>query len=327
MSDELLAAIAAHLDDDAPRLVYADALTERQDPRGEFIVLQCRAAKLATSDPLRAELLQRAQELLDANRAAWLPIDPSLDWRFERGFPSSLLKVNVRAFREHAAALAQVPTLRTLELHFGTPRPEDLNGLVQIPLLQRLKSLSFNWHAPSSVILELLTSPWIVNLTRLQFSWEMLPGQVWQVLGRAESFARQIPELDLMLADATDEHVMRLDPAPWPKLRWLRLANGQLGTRGCEVLAQPGLFPALTHLALGWNRIGKKGAAMLARSQLIHQLEELDLSHCQIGDEGCLDFAAARPRKLRVLSLQNSRVTEVGLQALRAALPDALIET
>ena len=155
MSAELLAAIAARLDDDAPRLVYADALTERQDPRGEFIVLQCRAAKLAPSEPLRAELLQRARDLLEANRAAWFPIDSNLDWRFVRGFPSALHKANLRAFREHVAALEQVPTLRTLELHFGTPRPEDLSGLVQLPLLQRLKSLSFNWHAPPSVILDL----------------------------------------------------------------------------------------------------------------------------------------------------------------------------
>jgi hypothetical protein len=153
----------------------------------------------------------------------------------------------------------------------------------------------------------------------------MLPLQVWQVLGRAESHARQIPELDLMLSDARDEFVQLLDPAPWPKLKWLRLANGRLGTRGCELLAQSGLFPALTHLDLSWNRIGKRGAALLAKSALIHQLEELDLSHCQIGDDGCAELAAARPRRLRSVALQQSRVTEVGLAALRAVLPEAEI--
>lgn len=42
MTDELLLeAILAAPDDDAPRLVYADALLDRGDPRGELIVRQC----------------------------------------------------------------------------------------------------------------------------------------------------------------------------------------------------------------------------------------------------------------------------------------------
>lgn len=44
MTDEaaLLEAIYATPDDDAPRLVYADSLLDRGDPRGELIVRQCR---------------------------------------------------------------------------------------------------------------------------------------------------------------------------------------------------------------------------------------------------------------------------------------------
>lgn len=322
MSAELLEAIAAELENDAPRLVYADSLTEQHDARGEFIVLQCQAARLPAGDPQRERLLGKAELLLEEHRTVWSPLGLE-HWEFERGFPAALRRLTVRTLREHEKALEAVFTLRALEVHFGTPRPEDLAGLAQLPLLQRLTSLSFNWHAPPAVVLELLTSPWIVKLQRLQLSWEMLPLQVWQVLGRAESFARQIPELDLMLADARDEFVQLLDPAPWPKLRWLRLANGRLGTRGCELLAQPGLFPALTHLDLSWNRIGKRGAALLAKSALIHQLEELDLSHCQIGDEGCAELAAARPRALRSLALRNSRVSAKGLAMVRAVLPEA----
>ena len=42
---ELLAEIYAAPDDDAPRLVYADWLQERGDPRGEFIALQLERAR------------------------------------------------------------------------------------------------------------------------------------------------------------------------------------------------------------------------------------------------------------------------------------------
>src|SRR2546422_761256 len=49
MSDSapFLRAICAHPDDDGPRLVYADWLDERGDPRGEFIRVQCGLAKLS----------------------------------------------------------------------------------------------------------------------------------------------------------------------------------------------------------------------------------------------------------------------------------------
>jgi uncharacterized protein (TIGR02996 family) len=47
MSDEqaLLAAIRAHPDDDAPRLIYADWLEERGDARGEFLRAECLLAR------------------------------------------------------------------------------------------------------------------------------------------------------------------------------------------------------------------------------------------------------------------------------------------
>ena len=41
----LRTAIFANPDDDAPRLVYADWLLERGDPRGEFIQIQCKLGR------------------------------------------------------------------------------------------------------------------------------------------------------------------------------------------------------------------------------------------------------------------------------------------
>ena len=321
---EQLAAIAAHPDDDGPRLVYADALLERQDPRGEFIAVQCEAARLPATDPRRNELIVRSTQLLEAHRAAWSPL--GLDWQFERGFPSAL-QVHVRALRRHEAALTAIATLRDLEVRFATPAPADLEGLLALPLVRRVSTLRFNWHTPHQLALDLLQEPWVAKLERLQFSWVMLPERVWQVLGRVESPARQVPALDLMLADARDEFVQLLDPAPWPRLKWLRLSNGRLGTRGCEALAQAGLCPSLQFLDLSWNRIGKQGATLLARSPLIHQLTSLDFSHCQIGDEGCLAIAEARPSALRWLSIEHSRATELGVKALQAALPEVRLTT
>lgn len=62
--EDHIAAIRAAPDDDAPRLVYADWLLERGDPRGELIVLQC--------GPQTEEAKKRARELLQLHQTQWL---------------------------------------------------------------------------------------------------------------------------------------------------------------------------------------------------------------------------------------------------------------
>ncbi|HEY1547719.1 MAG TPA: TIGR02996 domain-containing protein [Kofleriaceae bacterium] len=56
--EALLAAVYAHPDDIAARLVYADALADAGDPRGEFIARQCRG--------------DEARDLLAVHRNRWL---------------------------------------------------------------------------------------------------------------------------------------------------------------------------------------------------------------------------------------------------------------
>lgn len=86
----LLEAIAARPDDDGPRLVYADWLTERRHPRGEFIVLQVQRAKGQVSKAARA----REAELLASHKSTFLgPFEAvalKSSVRFERGFVTAL---------------------------------------------------------------------------------------------------------------------------------------------------------------------------------------------------------------------------------------------
>ncbi|MFT3694356.1 MAG: TIGR02996 domain-containing protein [Kofleriaceae bacterium] len=83
--EALLAAVYADPASDAPRLVYADALAERGDPRGELITIQMRLADTPNDKQLRA----REKELLDAHAETWL--GPVARWAkgrftFEKGF-------------------------------------------------------------------------------------------------------------------------------------------------------------------------------------------------------------------------------------------------
>src|SRR5262245_9632541 len=67
-----LRAIKEQPDDDGPRLIFADWLEERGDPRGEFIRLQCALARTDEDDPRRADLIRREQELLRQHKEVWL---------------------------------------------------------------------------------------------------------------------------------------------------------------------------------------------------------------------------------------------------------------
>ncbi|MBA2540243.1 MAG: FHA domain-containing protein [Deltaproteobacteria bacterium] len=79
----LIAAICKAPEDDEPRLVLADLLTARGDPRGEFISYQ-----IAAETSVNTEAASRADALLARHELDWLaplPI-PLASWTFRRGF-------------------------------------------------------------------------------------------------------------------------------------------------------------------------------------------------------------------------------------------------
>ncbi len=83
-----LQAICESPDDDAPRLIFADWLEERGDPRGAFIRAQCVLERLDPADPIRQELEDEAQALLDRHEEEWTaPLHGvASKFRFRRGF-------------------------------------------------------------------------------------------------------------------------------------------------------------------------------------------------------------------------------------------------
>src|SRR5262245_43095134 len=92
LSPALTQAVRDDPEDDAPRLVLADWLTDRGDPAGasraDFIRVQCRLARLPEGHPARAELLA-------AQKRLWR--DHSADW----GLPDQVPRHRVR-FRDAA---------------------------------------------------------------------------------------------------------------------------------------------------------------------------------------------------------------------------------
>ncbi len=78
---EFLAAIHADPKDDAARMVFADWLLQKNDPRGELINVQCELAALDPGDPYapRAIALDTRQlELLQQHEETWARRRPVL---------------------------------------------------------------------------------------------------------------------------------------------------------------------------------------------------------------------------------------------------------
>ncbi len=113
MSDEnaLLRAIAAHPDEDTPRLALADYHDEHGNAaRAAFIRGQIELARLAEDSMHRREVAFRCRQLLDAHEEEWLvPREAfAFDWHWSRGFvetfttsPPDLDMQDAELFRTH----------------------------------------------------------------------------------------------------------------------------------------------------------------------------------------------------------------------------------
>jgi len=86
-ANDLYQNILANPADDESRLVYADYLEERGDPRAEIIRLQCDLAKMSPFDDRWSECITRERRLFCKHGAEWVPAHGQI---MDRGFISQL---------------------------------------------------------------------------------------------------------------------------------------------------------------------------------------------------------------------------------------------
>lgn len=164
--EAFLEAILDDPDADDVRLIFADWLEERGDPRGEFIRVQCELAKhspkeldFADSSPARfpspeskaewlrlRRLIDREEKLLSGHMAQWagdvLRIVPDGDiirdyLAFRRGFVDEI-RLSTDAFLKHAAELfSKAPitkvVLTDIQANRAVHEGEQCWGLLGIP--------------------------------------------------------------------------------------------------------------------------------------------------------------------------------------------------
>jgi uncharacterized protein (TIGR02996 family) len=269
-------------DDTAARLVYADWLDEHDNPRGEFIRVQCRLAEPG-EDPERPALGAREKELWAAHGKAWrkeVPAWPRIV-RFRRGFAEEV-ECPAKAFLKQGAGLFRRAPVVSLTL---SATAGQLAALATCPLLAHLRSFRL-WGFSA----ELAASPHLANLTCLNLNCAGVDDSVCEAI-------------------ADSPHLARLTE--------LHLNGNRIGECGVGALARSPLLRNLSSLILGGNPFGLSGVRSLADSPHLANLKELGLWHCGMGAEGAEALAASRNlTNLRTLNLNHNPIGDRGVFAL-----------
>jgi uncharacterized protein (TIGR02996 family) len=315
-ADGLLHAIAESPEDDAPRLVYADWLEERGDPRHELIRVQLELARLDEGDDRRWELLARERRLLRAHGKHWAgPLRRFVKrYYFRRGFVEGVT-LRAAAFLENAGELFRLAPVRIVRLLDAVPHLPDLGAS---PHLAHVRSLDLR-HQPITRegLQTLLNSPHLTGLNSLNLRGTHLcnsPGM---------RFLAGCPALaNLTALDLSDHH----NDATLNRREFWESFHNRSGQRderlvivpaAIEALSQSPHLAGLTELGLGGHQYHVLPETMeaLAASPLLERLTALDLRFARVHGWRTnweqTFFGSPRLANLRTLHLAGTWVSSV----------------
>jgi uncharacterized protein (TIGR02996 family) len=317
--------IIANVDDDAPRLVYADWLEEHGDAdRAEFIRAQCELAQ----PPARGTRTRRRQ--LD-RRVKVLWQQHGADWEKQPGGGNAHLKWWERGFCAHhyaktfAAMQAELPRRLTeapiQHIRIGSTQRTDLGPLVVWPLLARLRSLDLfaaSAYGKERTILfgdpdvkVLVSCPYLTRLEGLKLHQHNIGAEGLRVLTHAATLPA-LCDLEMYGNRWSDEAIKVVCESPLaPRLRKLHAGGGSvadfLTPTATAHLATTAALANLRVLNLDNTRIGDFGAHHLALAPHFAGLTELWLHECELRDEGVKAIANSRHlANLEVLDLTSN---------------------
>jgi uncharacterized protein (TIGR02996 family) len=211
-SDELAfrRAVIDNPADDLPRLVFADWLDERGDPRGEFIRVQVELARGPA--PARfADLEDRERELIYRHRSTWLG-HLDRDWRgdavFERGFVAEVT-VGAIEFIRMADRWLRYEPIRKTTLYGAVVCMRDLAAC---PAIARLSVLCLRKNElRRGHVAQLLRSPYLSGLDELDLSFNDLGPSARALVVNSPKLARL---KEIRLEENSDDDPID-DPVPY----------------------------------------------------------------------------------------------------------------
>lgn len=302
--------IVADIDDDAPRLIYADWLDEQGDSdRAEFIRVQVERARLPAWDAAQVRLRLREQELLKQYGESWLAELPAIKgarWEgFRRGIVAEVSFDSFEALRFNAHACRAVAPVEAVTVRW----PRRKEGKIAIRPIAELRELTLTGR------------PYLEEAARLADSPQLATLRALNVLGLEADDLNQL---------AASPHLTGL--------RALRLTSNGLGTAGIRALTQAATLTALEELDLSGPGyydqyyddpiISVAGMELLAGWTGLAHIRRLTLSGSDVRRDGLRallrsPYAGA----LRKLSLRDGRLDGQALAEFRDALPALRLET
>ena len=290
MNDQaFLADIREHIDDDTPRLVYADWLDEHGDSaRAELIRLECALASLRDDDARRRPLWERDLELIAACKEEWFgPFRHRCGyWECRRGFIDEV-HTSAEALLDHAEEVFRRHAVRHLGLRLGSVAAWRV---AECPHLAWVRVLGLSGNDLGDVGVRLLAgSPHLARLTTLELARTNIGPAGAEALAGSPHLARLI-RLDLAgnvvgragaLALVSSEHL--------PGLVSLDLgsSNNQVNVGDAGVVALAGCPAAarLHTLGLAGNNLSAAGFRALVESPYLTGLAALRLAGNHPTDE------------------------------------------
>lgn len=291
----LLAEILANPDDDDLRRMYADSLGE--DPRGEFIGVQCELASRERHDPDRQALEQRERELLRVHGPRWVealglpstviasastsPVEnlrgPVLS--FVRGFPDQL---KVAAAGLDLMALAETPLRRLVVTDVANASIPELCK-VELPQLVSLRLRDGELAGPA--LEHLGSSPTLRGISSL-----VLHRLRFDIADLARGRYPDLEELELDECEHVNTPL--LEPAPWlPALRSLVIRRST--NRELAPLLMARTWRDLETLVLDAPLTDAELAALPA-ALIMRNLHTLEIESRQFGFAAVQAFAFTR---------------------------------
>lgn len=300
---ELLAAIDASPDEDAPRLAHADWLEQNSQPqRAAFI---------------RAQLAGRPAD--EKPWVAGLPRVPGMDWACHRGYPEKVRFRMAKAFRR-GLPLAVGHGARRVEL----TGPAGVSDLASMPSLESVEGLELTSIAPEAV-LGLLASRHLVKLRHLSVGPVGIGQEFIERLAELSVLAR-LQSLDLHLATYTplpEGPVAALVNSPHiTRLQELRLSCS-LSEGAMRALWRASSLGGLVALELAWRLISfqmQSGFEGLGDGGALPSLEQFRFGHpLQEQDVALAVAGASKWSRLSVLILAGTKAGDAGACALAGA--------
>jgi uncharacterized protein (TIGR02996 family) len=282
--------------DDGLRLVFADWLEERGDPRAELVRWQVARARLAADDPVWLDLARREQDWLQRHRDLLLGglQEHVSDWRLERGFVEEVT-VEASAFLERAEALCAAAPLALVRVvpdrESGRDGDALLRGLAELPQLDRVHELELQRCVVGAEgAAALAACARLGELSALDLGHNLLGDGGLQAL----AWSRRLGRLERLL-----------------------LPHNLIGNAGVAALAEAPHLGRLGVLDLQGNSVSDAGLAALAAGPLLGQLTTLNLADCMVSDLGVWELVhSGRLERLRGLDLSGNHVTNAGARLL-----------